>query len=114
LVKNRYYILLNVVFPIILGVIIYIGDRINLLPNNISNYIPDGLWAYSFSSTILIIWNRKINIFWFIILGLCFIIFEIMQSTHILKGTGDIIDIIIYFLFGFSSIIINNLISNKN
>jgi hypothetical protein len=112
LVKNRYYIVLNVIFPIILGLIIYIGDRFNLLSNNITNYIPDGLWAYSFTSAILTIWNRDINTIWISILGLFFIIFEILQSADILKGTGDILDIIIYFLFGFSSIIINNSISN--
>lgn len=112
MVKNKFYLLLNVIFPIILGVIIYIGDKFNLLPDNITNYIPDGLWAYSFTSAILIIWNREINMFWISILGLFFVIFEILQSADILKGTGDILDIIIYFLFGFSSIIINNLTSN--
>ncbi len=110
MVKNKIYIIINVILPILLGVLIYIGDKFHLLPNYISNYIPDGLWAYSFTATILIIWNREINIFWFIILGLCFVIFEILQYAQILNGTGDILDVIIYFLFGLASIIINKLI----
>jgi hypothetical protein len=112
--KKRYYILLNVIFPIILGGIIYIGDRFDLLPNNISNYLPDGLWAYSFTSAIIAIWDRKINYFWLSILAFCFISFELMQYFKLLKGTGDIKDVFIYLLFGFFSIIINNLIKNNS
>ena len=113
MLNKRYYFVLNIILPILVGVMIYVGNKHGLITNYISSYIPDGLWAYSFTSTILIIWNRQINIFWFVILGICFVIFEIMQSSNIIKGTGDIVDVIVYFLFGLSSVIINNMLKNK-
>jgi hypothetical protein len=102
------YIVYNIFIPLLLGVLIYYLPYYFLVYDFITNFLPDGLWAYAFTSTILLIWNREINIFWLIVLGLCFVFFEILQFAHVLKGIGDVLDIIIYFLFGFFSIIMNN------
>ena len=96
-----------------LGVLIYYLPYYIFIYAFIINFLPDGLWAYAFTSTILLIWNREINIFWLIVLGLCFVFFEFLQFAHVLKGTGDVLDIIIYFLFGISAITINNFIKKK-
>lgn len=76
---------LNVITPLVLGYTFYLFDkRIEL--REIRNYLPDGLWAYSFLSCILIIWNREVNIIWVVIIILFSIIFELLQYLHFIKG----------------------------
>lgn len=96
-------ILLNVFLPICVGVIIYSFP----VKQFIRNYIPDGLWAYALTSAILIIWSRKIQLFWLFSVAILFIVFEILQSYHIIVGTGDIKDILIYFAFGIIALSLN-------
>ena len=86
----------------------------NLIGRQVSNFLPDGLWAYAFTSCILIIWDRKANFIWLTMLGCFFIAFELLQSFHFVKGTGDIKDIFIYFVFGLLALITNQLYKQKS
>jgi hypothetical protein len=101
-------ILLNVFLPLLLGGLIYlVADSATFLP--VKNYFPDGLWAYSFLSAILILWNRSLNYFW---IGLSFLVaicFELLQYLHWLRGTGDIADTLVYFAFFMLALVSNRL-----
>lgn len=92
-------ILLNVLLPVLTGYLIYLFTINNSRYEWARNYLPDGLWAYAFLSSILIIWNRKINIYWCSQVFLFAAAFEILQFYHFLGGTGDIWDIATYYLF---------------
>lgn len=93
------YILLsgNIILPLLLGVFIYMerGSFFSWIPN----YIPDGLWSYSFTSLILWIWNGSLCYLNIILLMFTFISYETLQFNGVLKGTGDFLDVIIYFFF---------------
>jgi hypothetical protein len=102
-------ILLNVAVPLCLGVICYLFPVSKLL----RNYAADGLWAYAATSAMLIIWNRHINLLWLTTLALCFPAFEILQSLAVVKGTGDVWDIVTYLAFFSIAIIKGRLINYK-
>lgn len=124
---NRFYkFLIHAILPLSLGGLIYISFRSTNLKMfswfeilNIDSYIfiirfklieykvffpswfyfslPDALWAYSFSSSILIFWinNLKIGKL-FLSIPLSYIIFsEFLQLLEIIRGTFDILDLII-------------------
>jgi hypothetical protein len=97
----------NVILPILLGVIIYYTADCFSLNQYIRNQLPDGLWAYSLVSSILIIWNRKIKIIWILMVAIFFILFEVLQYFQIISGTADYLDIIIYFAFSIISLFLN-------
>jgi hypothetical protein len=68
-----------------------------LIPNWIIYSLPDGLWVYSFSAMLYLIWNenyksiQKILFLPFIVLcGM-----EILQFLKIINGTFDIIDVFV-------------------
>ncbi len=73
----------------------------------IKHYLPDGLWAFAAVSAILIIWNRQINWWWVLAMGFLFVGFEYLQHIQWIKGTGDILDILVYFIFGYIAILVN-------
>ncbi|MCW5931161.1 MAG: hypothetical protein KIS69_05770 [Bacteroidetes bacterium] len=112
--NKQYYIIVNVVLPIIVGLVIYFAATKNLISRQISNFLPDGLWAYAFTSCIHIIWDRKVNFIWLTMLCSFFVAFELLQSFHFIKGTGDIKDIFIYFVFGLLSLTINQFLKPKS
>lgn len=68
---------------------------ITIIPNWIIYSLPDGLWVYSFSAMLYLIWreNFKITqkIFFFPFIVLCGM--ELLQLIKIINGTFDIIDI---------------------
>ena len=73
----------------------YLFSNLILLPNWIKFNLPDGIWTYSLTSLMLIIWYRETENFWFLylfipILGL---MFELGQLMKIIPGTYDNIDI---------------------
>ncbi len=89
----------NVLIPLFLGLVLYGLNNKSILPQVVENHISDGCWAYALQSCILIIWNRKINTFWIIVTALVAISYEMLQYLFILKGTGDMLDIITYLFF---------------
>ena len=92
-------ILINVLFPLFAGYIIYVADFFSTSLQVVRNYFPDGLWAYSFLSAIVVIWNRHINLTWIILIFSASAGFEFMQYKHITAGTGDILDFLSYGAF---------------
>ena len=102
-------IIINIVLPILMGVFIY---RISFTDEwvFIKNYFPDALWAYAFVSSIFIIWNRKVIYGWLFIVILFFVAFEILQYLHFIKGTGDVWDVITYFIATFTAVILNKFV----
>lgn len=97
--KYRYLDLqLNVLIPLLTGLLIYLYKDELQLPTIISNYIPDGLWAYAFLSAILIVWQRSVNVLWCIMPFIVALLFEVFQYLQLVEGTGDIVDIVIYYV----------------
>jgi hypothetical protein len=96
---KRSDILLNIILPLLLGIGLYRAAGMVAIPSLVRNYLPDGLWAYAFLSSILLIWDRAINIAWIIAAFLLAIGYEGAQYEHLIPGTGDIFDVITYFLF---------------
>jgi hypothetical protein len=103
-------ILLNVALPLCIGGVLYLFPVSQLL----RNYAADGLWAYAATSTMLIIWDRRINPFWLVVLALCFPAFEILQSLAVVKGTGDVWDVAVYLFCFAVALITSKLIIYKS
>lgn len=100
-------IYLNVIFPVVTGCFIYLFSETRTFPAVIRNYLADGLWAYAFISCILIIWDRKVKTVWIAITFLVPAVFEFFQYKHLLPGTGDVLDLCIYYAFYFLALFIN-------
>lgn len=92
-----------VIVPLVLGVLIYQfadGDTL------IRNYLPDGLWAFSFGYAFLLIWNPAWHSAIHIVPILVFIGFELLQKWRIITGTFDLFDCVAYILFYLSASIV--------
>jgi hypothetical protein len=81
----------------------------SFIPNWVLFSLPDGLWVYSFSSAIIIIWNDNRKV---LILLLTFpLIFgpavELLQFFKLFKGTFDIIDLTLTIVAFIISVNIN-------
>ena len=100
-------LILNVAVPILAGSLIYLLFQHADFCKIGYNYLPDGLWAYALLSTILIIWNRVIHVFWIVMSLILFVGFEGLQHLHIVQGTGDFLDVFTYYLFGFMALLAN-------
>jgi len=106
-ISPRTDLLINVLLPLILGVLIYGTTDTLSIPRLVSNYLPDGLWAYSLLSAVLLIWKRKVVTGWIIAAFLLAVAFETGQYNHYLPGTGDLFDVLTYFLFFTLALILN-------
>lgn len=100
-------IFLNIILPVLGGSCLYFMSSNLSLTGFLRNQLPDGLWAYGLTSSLLIIWNRKINIIWISIIFIIFLLFESLQHFHFISGTGDWFDIIMYFSFSTISLLTN-------
>jgi hypothetical protein len=101
-------ILINIIFPILFGIFIYSRS---LQVKFIKNQVPDGLWAYSFCSSMLIVWKRRIVWCWIICVFASFFLFEWLQHTRIISGTGDIFDVLVYISTSIFALILNKYFS---
>ena len=130
-IKKALYFIFNVFLPTLVGGLIYVLYRsdnilffewINffglldcviearsffnnndlLISNFLTQNLPDGLWIYSFTSCLLLIWGDKntLNkyIYFFVPIALS-IVSELCQLFHILPGTFDLLDILAYLFF---------------
>jgi len=73
----------------------------DIFPDWVLYSLPDGLWLFSFSSAVMVIWERELKLYSFIIwisMLILVISLEILQYYNIINGTFDIIDII-FFIF---------------
>lgn len=101
-------IFLNSVLPVVLGGLLYVAGKDLFTPGFINNHLADGLWAYAFLSSILIIWERSFHLLW---IAACFglaIVFEWLQFKTIIAGTGDWLDVLTYFTGFLLSLCLNN------
>jgi hypothetical protein len=106
---KRQDIVWNAILPILAGTVCYwVFSATTVSFSPVRNYLPDGLWAYAFCSTILIIWDRKIHLPWLFFIISVFSLFEILQAVNIIAGTGDVLDIVVYLLFGAAAVLLNN------
>ncbi len=73
---------------------------------NFENYkiiihtLPGGLWVYSYITFLLLIWENEINcnnILYFVLIPAAAVSSEFLQLAGIIKGTFDILDIVLYF-----------------
>ena len=72
------------------------------LPDWFLYSLPDGLWMFSYSCVVLVIWKREItkySLLWWLSLPMIAVFCEVLQYYHYINGTFDIIDII-FFIFG--------------
>jgi hypothetical protein len=72
--------------------------------------LPDGLWMFSYSCIVLVIWKRKItkySLLWLLSLPMISILFEVLQYYDYFNGTFDIIDIVFYIFGSLLPILIN-------
>ena len=70
--------------------------EINFLPNWILFNFPDGVWIYSLTSLMFIIWENtknKIKYFWIILAPVLGISAELGQYINIVPGTYDYLDL---------------------
>jgi len=105
--------IINVLLPIFFGSLIYfIAFTVNIAPS-IKNYLPDALWAYSLVSAILIVWSRRIEVFWIVNIFVFAISFEIVQYFNLFPGTGDVIDLLVYFSSFVIGILMNTFFRKK-
>jgi hypothetical protein len=110
-------IFLNIVLPLFAGSYLYVMCLSTPLTGFWRNQLPDGLWAYALFSSLLIIWDRQINTFWISVIFILFSAFEALQHFHFIGGTGDWLDIIMYFSFSGISLLTNkffNFVDIKN
>lgn len=73
------------------------------IPDFIVYALPDGLWMFSYMSVILYLWNndlKKENFLWVFGLPIIAIASEIGQYFGLVKGTFDIMDLLLYLLGG--------------
>jgi len=113
-ITKAFDIILNVALPLLVGYFIYFINSTEKFYPALKNHLPDGLWAYSFISLILIIWNRRLNLYW-IVFGYLFAAgFELFQYLRLVPGTADMIDVIVYFIFMGMGIGINNFFKNPH
>jgi hypothetical protein len=71
-----------------------------ILADWIINNLPDGLWVYSLTSLMIIIWKSYTwkSLIWICSGLLIAIILEIFQGIGMLSGTYDPIDIVFYII----------------
>src|SRR6185312_3841027 len=99
--------IINVVLPILAGIGIYCTSNYYATGHYLRNQLPDGLWAWSLFSCILIIWDRRIHSFWISVAFVFCIGFEVLQHFQIIRGVGDYLDVLMYFISGIIALLAN-------
>lgn len=68
----------------------------NDIPSWVYFSLPDGLWTYSFTSSIVIFWkaDAKQTSIWLLIPFLFAIVLEVFQWFHLFPGTFDFLDLL--------------------
>jgi len=86
-----------------------------LFPNWVCFSLTNALWVYSFTSTLLIIWNDKPCKYWLIFIPFTTgVLVEFLQLAKLFPGTFDYLDFIFALIsFILSILTINNQIKKK-
>lgn len=74
-----------------------------IAPNWFIYSLPDGLWVYSLSSALLILWNGKLT-GWLLVPFVGGVMLEFFQAWRLLSGTFDVIDLLMTIAAFFLSI----------
>ena len=117
--------ILSCMLALILGGLIYMFLRPGTYIANIFNrqnvelsgwignftkyYLPDFLWGLSLSCCLVAVNNPRVKgaVLCCVVSFLCGFTWELLQTFGVLPGTGDIYDVIMYFLSSALCIIIN-------
>lgn len=80
----------------LLGGSLHVGTE-NTFVINLRSYMPDMLWAYALVFSLMLITGNKTANVWkmFAIAGMFSTIMEVLQITGYVKGTFDVMDIIV-------------------
>ena len=76
----------------LLGVSLHVGTE-NTFVVNLRSYMPDMLWAYALVFSLMLVTGNKPAYVW--IAGMFSTIMEVLQVTGCVKGTFDVMDIIV-------------------
>lgn len=78
------------------------------IPNWIYLSLPNALWVYSFTSSLIIIWSNQTSIlkYWLVIPFALGVIVEFLQYINIIRGTFDIVDLSLSLIGWILSIVI--------
>jgi hypothetical protein len=106
--------LFNVILPLLAGYFIYRAGNSEFIPLLIKDYFPDGLWAWSFISVILIIWDRQFHFSWILSCYFLAALFEFFQYLHFIPGTGDAADVIVYFVVFSAGLALNHYFKKRS
>ncbi len=81
----------------------------------IRNYIPDILWAYALVFSLLLVTGNKAEHIWkiYVTAGIFSIAIEVLQLTGYVKGTFDVIDIIVELIAEFVVVFIIKIIMRR-
>lgn len=91
---------LRVIVPLTIGAFTYLPLFTGSRFDHILHILADSLWAFAFVSALLLIWKDKLNTKLITLISAAFIGFEYAQSYGIFPGTGDLLDVLVYFLSG--------------
>ncbi len=80
----------------LLGVSLHVGTE-NTFVVNLRSYMPDMLWAYALVFSLMLVIGNKTADVWkmFVIAGMFSTIMEVLQVIGCVKGTFDVMDIIV-------------------
>ena len=92
-------------FPLLIGIIIYRNSFV--FDPWVSNYLPDGLWSFSFTSSLFFVQGEKKYFFNIILVVGLGITIEFLQLSNHIKGTFDFVDIVVYFIAAILAVIID-------
>ena len=98
---------INVVSPILVGIGIYYMASVGKMHGYTRNQLPDGLWAWSLFSCILIIWRRAIHPLWISLAFVLCIGLEVLQHYQVIRGVGDYLDVMAYTISGTIALLAN-------
>lgn len=96
---------INVALPLALGISCYFFKGSAFM----QYHLADGLWAYAFLSTLLIIWDRRIPLRWIMAVFTVAVAWEWAQFSDWVSGTGDQWDIVTYFIFFLIALLFNRI-----
>ncbi len=113
LMVNRW--VLNNQFGTVLKIIrVHSFKLLESIPKWIVYSLPDALWLMAFGLFLQIIWmdaTKGIRIIWTVVPCSIAFLWELFQATHIVNGTFDLVDLLIYFLT--TLLLIKNLKKNE-
>ncbi len=89
------------------GTLLSIKDNV---PSWMYFSLPNALWVYAFTSSLIIIWSNQVKVlrFWLLFPLLLGVIIELFQLVHFVRGTFDIVDLLLSLVAWSLSILIVN------